>query len=727
MIQVVSANIVINEIMYNPPGSDDGREWIEIYNNGSNPINLEGWKFYEDNTGHGLTLINGSYILNENDYALITDDYDTFLSDYSNFNRTLLDSSWDSLSNSGEYMAIKNSSLDIIDEINYSTEFANGNGKSLERFDNNWYGSLEDMGTPGRKNSITGENQTISIDCDLDIEIYTGKVIFENKDEFSFKIIIENSENNEVNITLFRQILNEFGKIAKRYNDLSTIIKEDNKKTLSYHPTLDYGIYLIKTNITYSSCNDINLANNYYEKLILIKPQKTSENKSYSSISINEFLPNPAGYDDAPMPGGEWVELYNSGNESIDVKGLILNDDFGNGLEITEVNVKDSTIIDPDSLLVIYRNGNGKLELNNNGFDQVILSYQGAVIDSVSYSDAAEGNSYAYVEGIGWQHTKPTPNEENVNYNDVKDSHFKIESISDLDSDNETEFGDIIKVNFHVYKGDTTKSSIKLYIENDEDRITKITKAALHNKFTNYSLTLPIPIRSNCNEKYADGDYYVKVGWTAYSQEEDSFKIKVKGINMKNCDKIYVERKPRRGTLTHNLVESPAIIEINKDFTVKVELTNNDGEDHLVDLYSYVYRGPKSYSGDREANKKIVLVKSGETKEFELNNLVSEAEPGDYKLKIKIKRDDQKTEKEIIQEIKVIEEKFELEKEEKIEEKEERIDLKEKDKQIPSTLLESIKQPQTVYKSTTIKAKELVVYLFIGLLVIYGAVLTWRR
>ncbi|GAG41282.1 unnamed protein product, partial [marine sediment metagenome] len=216
-------------------------------------------------------------------------------------------------------------------------------------------------------------------------------------------------------------------------------------------------------------------------------------NTSYSGISINEFLPNPAGYDDAPMPGGEWVELYNSGNQSIDVKGLILNDDFGNGLEITEVNVKDSTIIDPDSLLVIYRNGNGKLELNNNGLDQVILSYGATVIDSVSYSDAAEGNSYAYVEGVGWQHTKPTPNEENVNYNDVKDSHFEIGSISDLDSDNETEFGDIIKVNFNVYKGDTTKSSIKLYIENDEHRITKLTKAALHNKFTNYSLTLPIP------------------------------------------------------------------------------------------------------------------------------------------------------------------------------------------------------------------------------------------
>ncbi|ODS37678.1 MAG: hypothetical protein A7315_03895 [Candidatus Altiarchaeales archaeon WOR_SM1_79] len=42
--------IVINEIMYNPEGSDDGEEWVEIYNYGDTAIDLTGW-YLTDNDG----------------------------------------------------------------------------------------------------------------------------------------------------------------------------------------------------------------------------------------------------------------------------------------------------------------------------------------------------------------------------------------------------------------------------------------------------------------------------------------------------------------------------------------------------------------------------------------------------------------------------------------------------------------------------------------------------
>lgn len=35
--------LVINEIMYNPDGNDEGKEWIELYSNASKSINLKGW------------------------------------------------------------------------------------------------------------------------------------------------------------------------------------------------------------------------------------------------------------------------------------------------------------------------------------------------------------------------------------------------------------------------------------------------------------------------------------------------------------------------------------------------------------------------------------------------------------------------------------------------------------------------------------------------------------
>lgn len=727
-ISYASANLIINEIMANPPGiiqSDEKlNEYIELYNNGSNKINVSGWKIGDKVQND--SLIGGYYggggtIIEAGEYALITAGTTRV---YNNFN--VLDcvrlytedkSIGAGLNDGEETVYLYDNNMNLIDSFAYTSTTED---LSWNRIGSSW---IEDEPTPGGKGSVS-EEVIENNACDWQIKINSDKSFFEDSSEVEWGVEVYRLEGSKVNLSVTGYVKKVNGQIIKEYHPW-TNTTVTLKRTTTYNPNLEGNeVYLLEYNITHLSCDDSDLSNNYFSRLIAVGlqlPEPQNENISYDMLRINEFLPNPAGYDDAPMPGGEWVELYNSGNESIDVKGLILNDDFGNGLEITEVNVADNTIIDPGGLLVIYRNGNGRLELNNNGLDQVVLSYQGAVIDSVSYSDAAEGNSYAYVEGVGWQHTKPTPNEENVNYNDVKDSHFEIGSISDLGSDNETEFGDIIKVNFHVYKGDTTKSSIKLYIENDEDRITKITKAMLHNKYTDYTLTLPIPIKSNCNEKYANDDYYVKIGWTSYSKEEDSFKLRVDGINMNNCDKIYVERKPRKGTLTNQLVESPKTVELNKDFTVKIELTNNDGNDHIVDIYSYVYRGSKSYSGEREANKKSVLVKAGQTKEFELKNVVTQAEPGDYKIKIKVKRDDQKTEKEITQAIKV------LQKKEETKETEEKIELKEKDKEDYYAILESTKQPKTIYLSTSEKAKGLVVKFFIGLLVVYAGILTWKR
>lgn len=136
--------VQITEIMYNPLGSDSGHEWIEILSN--EPVNISGWKFYEAGTNHKLTIINGSWIVSG--YAVIADEYDTFLEDYPSFNGTLFDSSWSSLSNSGEFLGLMNSSLDLVDSVNYSSDWGGGSGYSLELTDS-WNTSLIENGTPG--------------------------------------------------------------------------------------------------------------------------------------------------------------------------------------------------------------------------------------------------------------------------------------------------------------------------------------------------------------------------------------------------------------------------------------------------------------------------------------------------------------------------------------------------------------------------------------------------
>ncbi len=148
--------LIISEIMYDLSGSDTNREWIEIYNDQGGAIDLTGWKFFEAGTNHGLNLVSGSISLNQGDYALIVKDPDVFLADHPNFNGTLLDSSF-SLSNTGESLAMKDSSLNIVNEVNYSSSWgAAGNGNSLQYKADSW---CEGSPTPGLSNSCDSEDE----------------------------------------------------------------------------------------------------------------------------------------------------------------------------------------------------------------------------------------------------------------------------------------------------------------------------------------------------------------------------------------------------------------------------------------------------------------------------------------------------------------------------------------------------------------------------------------
>lgn len=50
----LKAEIVINEVCYDPVSNDEGWEWIELYNNGSTSVQLEGAKILSG--GSSFTL-----------------------------------------------------------------------------------------------------------------------------------------------------------------------------------------------------------------------------------------------------------------------------------------------------------------------------------------------------------------------------------------------------------------------------------------------------------------------------------------------------------------------------------------------------------------------------------------------------------------------------------------------------------------------------------------------
>jgi len=151
-------SLVINEIMYNPNGTDSGREWIEIYNNGQSSVDIDGYLFKESGGTHGLTLVQGSTILEPDEYAVIAADTSLFMADYPSYSGNLLDSSWASLANTGEEITILDNNNVIVDVVNY-TDLAE-EGYSIELKDPwsdnnlsiNWAQSKLQGGSPGVEN-----------------------------------------------------------------------------------------------------------------------------------------------------------------------------------------------------------------------------------------------------------------------------------------------------------------------------------------------------------------------------------------------------------------------------------------------------------------------------------------------------------------------------------------------------------------------------------------------
>lgn len=156
--QTLFAQMVITEIMYDLPRSDTGREWVEIQNTSSSPIDFSSWRFVEANTAHNLTISQGNKEIPASGFAIIADNPAKFLIDWPSFSGTIFDSTF-SLSNTGETLSLKNGDV-VIDTVSYtSAQGANGDGNTLQKIGSTW---TVKSATPGLSNGsdFSGGNTT---------------------------------------------------------------------------------------------------------------------------------------------------------------------------------------------------------------------------------------------------------------------------------------------------------------------------------------------------------------------------------------------------------------------------------------------------------------------------------------------------------------------------------------------------------------------------------------
>lgn len=153
-------DIIINEVMFDPTpriGLPDA-EYVEIYNNSNDDIQLENWKLIVGSKTYTLT----SYIIGKGEYLLLTKDIDLF-PDVNTLKVNIT-----SLTNSGTTLKLESNFGQLVNQVSYSTSLfsdksKNDGGWSLELINpnnnclglNNWIGSKSALGgTPGLSNSV---------------------------------------------------------------------------------------------------------------------------------------------------------------------------------------------------------------------------------------------------------------------------------------------------------------------------------------------------------------------------------------------------------------------------------------------------------------------------------------------------------------------------------------------------------------------------------------------
>lgn len=134
----------------------------------------------------------------------------------------------------------------------------------------------------------------------------------------------------------------------------------------------------------------------------------TIEKKEYpDGIRLNEFLPNPIG----PDTTDEFIELYNSGDEDMNLGGWSLDD----GAEGSKpFLIPEQFIIEQDHYAV-FKSAQTNISINNSSETIRLFDPNGELKDGVSFEgQAQEGESYNFlIDEWAWSDS-PTPGSANI-------------------------------------------------------------------------------------------------------------------------------------------------------------------------------------------------------------------------------------------------------------------------------------------------------------------------
>jgi hypothetical protein len=160
-----------------------------------------------------------------------------------------------------------------------------------------------------------------------------------------------------------------------------------------------------------------------------------------AELVINEFIPNPEGSDEE----NEWIEIYNVGDNDVDLNGWKIQDASGKSYTFKEEKI-------PAKDYLVLARPKTKISINNDAETLGLIAPDGAEAFKISFSGGSkEGYSFARFGPNDWRWTKiltpgkanqysgdesptimPSPNANNSNANSVTNAASKDDLINML-------------------------------------------------------------------------------------------------------------------------------------------------------------------------------------------------------------------------------------------------------------------------------------------------------
>ena len=125
---ISSAQIVINEIMYDPDSPQP--EWVELHNPDSISVNIAGWTL-QDRTSTPRTISEGT--VPAKGFLILTKDTAALRSLYPTLS-PLVRISLPGLNNSGDDVTLKDDDGNTVDSVSWRSSWGGNDDNSLERF-----------------------------------------------------------------------------------------------------------------------------------------------------------------------------------------------------------------------------------------------------------------------------------------------------------------------------------------------------------------------------------------------------------------------------------------------------------------------------------------------------------------------------------------------------------------------------------------------------------------